>query len=171
MFPLFRSTQKVCSYECSLIHIEREKERKKRDSENIDKLIQEKKDRSRLPTALKTTKQVVHEYVRLRDEGKPCISCGTPYKDDFDAGHFYPSGKFTSIRFDLDNISGQCQKCNRMNEGEFELYSLNLPNRIGQERYDSLVKRAELSKKFTKKWTLFELKEIREQIKKLKSEL
>ena len=167
-FSPYNSLQKVCGVDCSIKYAEN---KRKEDLDNVKKWTKEKKERDRLPTSLKQTKLVVHEYIRLRDVGKECISCGTPYKSDFDAGHFYSANKFTALKFDLDNISGQCIQCNRFKEGEFEMYSLNLPNRIGKERYDALVKRAELSKKFTKKWTLFELSEIRKNVKELTKQL
>ena len=132
---------------------------------DLDKFAKEINERKNLSSHLAQTKKIVHEYIRKRDEGKPCISCNAPYNNTFDAGHFYPAGKFTALKFDLDNIHGQCQQCNRYNEGEFERYSLTLPNRIGHERYDNLVKRAKTNLKYTKKWTRTELKEIQKDVK------
>jgi hypothetical protein len=42
-----------------------------------------------------------------------------------------------------------------------------LPKRIGKVRFDNLVKLAEVDKQFSKVWNLENLKEIRENIKKL----
>jgi len=165
LFVPFKTTQVVCDYKCAIAYAKTLKKQKKEDSKMIDKLIKEKKDRNKLSTYLENTKTIVHKYIRLRDEGKPCISCGTPYKKDFDAGHFYPAGKFTSLKFNFDNIHGQCIQCNRRNEGEFEMYSLSLPNRIGIESYQKLVKRAETSIKTIKKWSREELKQIQNEAK------
>jgi hypothetical protein len=160
-FTPFNSLQKVCSVTCA---IKLTNKIKKENEETIELLVKKKKERVALGTLIGYTKTKVHKYVRERDKGKPCISCGCNYSDDFDAGHFYPSSKFTSIKFDLDNIHGQCIQCNRYKEGNFEMYSLNLPNRIGIDNYNKLVKRAKNSKKVVKKWNREELKAIQKEI-------
>lgn len=164
----YNSLQKVCSPGCAISYT---KNKKESDKQLIDGLIKESKERKKIQSHLNIAKTFVHRYIRLRDYGKPCISCGCQYNESFDAGHFYPAGKFTELKFNLDNINCQCQKCNRYNEGEFEKYSLSLPNRIGIKRYNTLVSLAENSVKTIKKWTREELKEIitnvKEQIQKL----
>jgi len=163
LFTPYNSLQIVCSPLCAISFTKKKKEN---DIKKIDTLILEKRQKQSLSRNLKNTVQIVHKYIRQRDIGKPCISCGCNYKDDFDAGHFYPAGKFTELKFDLDNIHGQCIQCNRFKEGEFEMYSLSLPNRIGIERYKELVKRAENSIKTFKKWNKEELKQIQNEVKK-----
>ena len=167
----YRTTQNVCDWKCAIEYAKTVKKQKADDSKLIDKLIKEKKDKNKLSTYLENTKTIVHKYIRLRDKGKPCISCGTPYKSDFDAGHFYSAGKFTALKFDLDNIHGQCIQCNRYKEGNELMYSLSLPKRIGIQSYQKLVKRAEMSIKTIKKWGRLELTKIqndtKEKIKKI----
>jgi len=162
LFTPYNSLQKVCSPGCAISYT---KKKKANDIKLINGLIEDKKQQRKLQSHLNITKTLVHRYVRQRDYGKPCISCGTPYKDDFDAGHFYPAGKFTSLKFDLDNIHAQCIQCNRYKEGEFEMYSLKLPSRIGKQRYQELVKRADMSIKTVKKWNRDELKIIIKYVK------
>jgi len=166
LFVPYRTTQTVCSTSCAIKNAKAKEKKRQEDSEHIDKLIKEKKDRNKLSTYLENTKTIVHKYIRLRDKGKPCISCGAPYKSDFDAGHFYPAGKFTALKFNLNNIHGQCIQCNRYNEGNFEMYSLSLPNRIGDKEYQKLVKMAEKSIKDVKKWSREELKHIQNEAKR-----
>jgi protein-arginine kinase activator protein McsA len=125
----------------------------------------EKKELTRLKLMLNTTKTKVHAYVRNRDIGLNCISCNTPYSDDFQAGHFYPAGSFETLKFHLDNINGQCVQCNLFKDGNFENYSLNLPKRIGLENYQNLVQLAEIDKQFQKVWTVEKLKEIQKLLK------
>jgi protein-arginine kinase activator protein McsA len=121
--------------------------------------------------ALLVTKTVLHAYVRERDKFKNCISCGCQWNDKFQAGHFYAAGSFETLKFNLDNINGQCQKCNLFDSGNFDNYALNLPNRIGLERYNELVKLAGIDKQFIKVWNLENLREIRENIKILKKSI
>ena len=133
--------------------------------ENATKAHIEKKG---IAGALLITKTVVHAYVRKRDLGKPCISCGCNWNSDFQAGHFYAAGSFETLKFNLDNIHGQCQKCNLFESGKFDQYALRLPERIGIERYNNLVAKASIDKQFEKVWDLESLKEIRNHIKSLK---
>ena len=127
------------------------------------------KEKKGIAGALLITKTVVHAYVRQRDKGKHCISCGCNWNIDFQAGHFYAAGSFETLRFDLDNIHGQCQKCNLYLNGNFDNYALRLPDRIGIERYNNLVAKAQIDKQFSKVWNLENLKEIVDNIKKLKT--
>jgi hypothetical protein len=133
----------------------------------LEKAHKEHKEKKGIAGALLITKTVVHAYVRKRDEGKNCISCNCQWNNEFQAGHYYAAGSFETLRFNLDNISGQCKQCNLHLEGNFQNYTLNLPKRIGSDRFDNLVKLAEIDKQFSKVWNLENLKEIRENIKKL----
>jgi hypothetical protein len=133
----------------------------------FEKAHKEHNEKKGIAGALLVTKTLVHAYVRKRDEGKPCISCGCQWNDKFQAGHYYPGGSFETLKFNLDNINGQCEQCNLFKSGNFENYTLNLPKRIGIDRFDNLVKLAEIDKQFSKVWNLQNLKEIRDNIKKL----
>ena len=125
----------------------------------------ENKAKTALKLALSNTKTIVHKFVRERDKYKPCISCGAEWNHNFQAGHFYPAGSFETLKFNIDNINGQCEQCNLYKSGNFENYSLNLPKRIGQNRYEELVKLAEIDKHFSKVWTVEKLKEIQKNLK------
>ena len=57
----------------------------------------------------------VNKYIRLRDVGKECISCGTPLVAEqlgggFDVGHYRSRGAAPHLRFYTLNIHGQCKK-------------------------------------------------------------
>jgi hypothetical protein len=54
------------------------------------------------------------QFIRKRDEHKPCITCGSYSKKD--CGHFI-SRRFEATRYDEQNSHGQCQKCNRFEYG------------------------------------------------------
>lgn len=137
----------------------------------FEKAEKELKEKKGISGALLVTKTLVHAYVRERDKYKPCISCGGQWNDTFQAGHFYAAGSFETLRFNLDNIHGQCEKCNLFESGNFENYSLKLPYRIGIKKYNDLQSLASIDKQFTKVWNLENLKEIRDKIKILKKSL
>lgn len=134
----------------------------------LEQAAKEHKERNNINTHLNTTKDVVHAHVRKRDEGKPCISCGTPWHKDFQAGHYYKAELYTSLKFDTDNIHGQCVQCNIRLEGNLNSYELNLPDRIGKQAFNRLKQRARQDKLQVKKWTRQELSDIRKKIKQLK---
>lgn len=139
------STQKVCSPECAF-KLSREQSRKAQ--EKRDK-AERQKTRQRM-TALKEKNKTKHElnkeaqaavnkYIRLRDEGKECISCGTPLVSEqlgggFDAGHYRSRGAAPHLRFYTLNIHGQCKKCNRYHGGNVHEYRIRLIERLGAEK-------------------------------------
>lgn len=88
---------------------------------------------------LNELQKVFNTYIRARDEGKPCISCGKSLRGKFDAGHFFSVGAYPNLRFNEDNVHGQCVACNQHKHGNVNEYSLQLPMRIGQSRFDDLL--------------------------------
>lgn len=55
------------------------------------------------------------KFIRLRDEGKPCITCGN-LRERMEAGHFMGRGN-QATRYDEKNVHGQCSPCNRFQGG------------------------------------------------------
>lgn len=127
----------------------------------LQKGFEEKKNRDKLTNLLKSVKDTCHKYIRLRDKGKPCISCGQPWHKDFQAGHLYKSELFSTIRFNELNINGQCRKCNLMREGNESEYMLRLPKRIGEELFSDLQCLAEIDHRRNHKWDREKLIKIR----------
>lgn len=140
----------------------------RKDFENFKK---EKKYEDGLATLLNSVKNTCHKYIRLRDKGKPCISCGNPYKENHQAGHFYKAELYSTIKFNEYNINGQCEKCNLREEGNESGYRINLPYRIGNEKFKELNKLAEFDKKIFHKWDREVLKGIRNYYTKKIKEL
>ena len=161
--PTYSSVQMVCSPKCAIEYTKQ----KKKNKQVLDKAKKERNDEKRLKTALKTTELAVHKYIRERDKGKPCISCGKPWQPTFQAGHLFSRKQYGGLKYHLDNIHGQCEYCNLRLEGNVTEYTLRLPERIGSDRFDKLIKLARLEKKYVKKWTLYELEEIRKNLPKL----
>ncbi len=106
-----------------------------------------------------------HKYIRNRDRGKPCISCGR--HTTLQAGHYYSAGQHPSVRFNPDNVHGQCLSCNYYKHGNLINYSNNLIDRIGQKRFQNLKLKIDLSKRSRFKWDKFYLIEIIEKYKAL----
>jgi len=122
-----------------------------------------KKEKSKLKESLKTHKdylsdlqKVFNKWIRLRDRNEPCISCNKRLTGKFDAGHLFSVGAYPNIRFNEDNVHGQCVACNQHRHGNVNEYMVNLPKRIGQERFNKLLQ----DRNTTLKLTIPEIKEM-----------
>jgi len=107
---------------------------------------------------VKKLQPIFNKFIRLRDEGKPCISCGE-YKE-LQAGHFFAVGGYAGLRFDEDNVHGECSKCNCFDESHLISYSENLKEKIGEYDYNLLKQRAKDYKKNGYKFGRGELREL-----------
>ena len=162
-FKPFRTTQKVCSGSCAIEYAKVQEKAKKR--KKIRKWQREK--RIELMTHkdwLKKLQVIFNRYIRDRDKDKPCVSCGKPLIGKFDAGHFYSVGSTPELRFNEDNVHGQCVECNQHLHGNLIEYAERLPGRIGPERFERLKEAKNKSKKLT-------IPEIRDLIEEYKTKL
>ena len=104
---------------------------------------------------VKIAQQVFNKYIRERDKGLKCISCGKkPLKEN--AGHFFNANNHWNVRFDEYNVHLQCEHCNTFLSGNLINYRDNLIKKIGIEQYKELEERSNITRKFT----VEELKEI-----------
>jgi hypothetical protein len=127
----------------------------------LEQASTDRKDRAKLNTLLSNVKISCHEYIRLRDKGKPCVSCETPFLPNFQAGHFYKAELYSNLKFDEKNISGQCQKCNLRKEGNESGYRAGIIQRHGMDYLKYLDDKAKAYKKNDYHWDRIELEEIR----------
>lgn len=115
-----------------------------------------------------------NEFIRLRDAGQPCISCGKHDAEvagqvpgGWDCGHYRTVGACPELRFEPLNCARQCQHCNRNLSGNVAEYRIRLAQRIGAEKLAWLE-----GPHPARKDTIDELKAIkadcRAKIKKLK---
>ena len=142
--------------------------------QNDRKWRQEKKERTeRLKTRsnwMNDLQKVFNEYIRERDKGKPCISCGTSLiGKQAHASHYFSVGAYPNLRVNEDNVHNACEHCNIHLHGNHAEYSIRLPKRIGQERFNALI---ESRNSHYLKLTVDEIKEMitfyRLKIKELK---
>lgn len=112
-----------------------------------------------LSTLVRKLDGVFSEYIRLRDSRQfgyrafRCISCGQikPY-EKADCGHFI-SRKHMATRFDESNCNAECSYCNRFSADHLIAYQENLKRKIGENRFNLLMARGHM----TKKWSAYEL--------------
>lgn len=79
------------------------------------------------------TQAVVNAYIRVRDSGRGCISCGRVGLP-LEAGHYKTVGAFPELRFNYDNIHGQCADCNRHKPVSPVQFRVGMVERIGEAR-------------------------------------
>jgi hypothetical protein len=77
----------------------------------------------------KTLSISINKLVKLIDENKPCISCGS--YEPLEAGHFKSVGAFVNMQWYIHNIHGQCHYCNQHLSGNSKAYRIGLERRYG----------------------------------------
>jgi hypothetical protein len=150
-FQPHSTTQRVCSPKCALelAKLDREKaERKKTGLRKVE--LRSRRD------WLKLAQVPCNQFVRMRDDKDPCISCGRHHTGQYHSGHYLSAGACPELRFHEDNIHKQCSACNNHKSGNITLYRINLIKKIGLERVEWLEGPHEPAK-----WTIDQLKEIR----------
>ncbi|HFT4489459.1 TPA: recombination protein NinG [Klebsiella pneumoniae] len=94
----------------------------------------------------KEAQSAFNRYIRIRDEGKPCVSCGNPLigKSNYltgsaiDASHYRSRGAASHLKFNVFNVHSACTRCNRQLSGNAVEYRIRLIDRIGLERVERL---------------------------------
>lgn len=109
------------------------------------------------PELAKEAQQEFNAWVRARDEGLPCISCGRHHQGQWHAGHYLSVGARPELRFVELNVHRQCAPCNTHLSGNAILYRKGLIERIGSGGVEWLEGPHELPK-----WTHDELRAIRD---------
>ena len=90
--------------------------------------------------ARKKAQAAFNTYIRERDRGLPCVSCGHPDDNTRQrhAGHYRPAGSNPALRFDERNCHGQCVRCNAYLSGNLAAYREELIRRIGLAEVERL---------------------------------
>ena len=153
--PIYTTAQSTCSLNCAIEHTAQKKSKAWNERKKVLK-----DELTTVQDLMKVAQQVFNKYIRLRDEGNLCISCGKiPKKSN--AGHFYSAGGHFSVRFDERNVHLQCEYCNSFLSGNLLPYRENLLAKLGFEKFESLSAEAMKTRKFTRE----ELKKIIETYK------
>jgi gamma-glutamylcyclotransferase (GGCT)/AIG2-like uncharacterized protein YtfP len=135
--PTISTLQATCTkVSCVLQYAKRSKA--KEASEEIKRMREKIKTLSDYRRELQ---QVFNKFIRLRDKDKPCISCSRKLGTKYDAGHYFSVGSYPNLRFDEDNVHGQCVECNQHKHGNLIEYGERLQDRIGEEAFDKLYMR------------------------------
>ena len=158
--PTYNSVQTTCSYQCAIKYAQKQREKKEKKDWNKRKKVLKEKVKTK-SDYLKEAQAIFNTYIRLRDENKGCISCGVDLRGrKYDAGHYRSVGGNPQLRFDLNNVHGQCVYCNRHLHGNLVDYRIRLIKRIGLEAVEKLEQDNE-----PKNYTIPELILLKEEYK------
>lgn len=162
-FVPFNSMQAWCSPACGYV-ISQEKLARKREKERISR---KRENAMAKRLFLENDKKHVrkgavaylHKWILWRDRGLDCIACGKSLSGKkVNASHYMPAGMNSAVKFHEDNIHAGCVQCNMCKSGNLVPYRINLLKRIGSDRVEWLE-----SQRQVKKWTIEELREIRQE--------
>lgn len=140
----------ACSIACSAEWAKRQREKREREEMRADRVVKRAKLEAMKtkPQLTKEAQKAFNKYVRARDIGKPCISCGKQMQHDssaigggahdVDCGHYRSVGSAPHLRFDQRNAHAQCVHCNRYRSGNAVDYRIGLIARIGLDAVEAL---------------------------------
>lgn len=161
-----RAMQSVCDWKCGLElqRLAREKKAAKEAKEKRAENREAKKKLKRRGDYVKEAQAAFNAWVRARDAGLPCISCGrgdgqVAYQSvggSWDAGHYRSVGSCPELRFEPLNVHKQCKQCNNNKSGNVVEYRINLVKRIGKDKVEWLEGPHE-----PKKYTIEQLEDIK----------
>ena len=156
---------RFCCYEHATKWAQEKAEREFMRKLNKETKEKEKADRQRhrerkealRPRAwyLKEAQKWFNKFIRLRDTGNPCISCGRSTGAKINAGHYRSVGSCPELRYEELNCHLQCEHCNSYKSGNIEHYRPALIKKIGQDKVDWIE-----GPHKPKKYTIDDLKEI-----------
>lgn len=140
---------------------EREEAKRARAAAKVERAETKRRRRAMRPIRefVAEAQAAFNAWVRARDEGLPCISCGTLNPPAlgpggaWDAGHFLSRGAHPEKRFMEDNVHRQCKSCNAGSAKNpakaltvSQNYAAELIRRIGPERYAKVLEPVPLVK-------------------------
>jgi gamma-glutamylcyclotransferase (GGCT)/AIG2-like uncharacterized protein YtfP len=132
--PKYSTMQATCeNIECMIAYSSKQKDKKTKAE---FKAIKERN--KSVSQWRKELQQVFNQYIRLRDQGKGCISCGKQLQGKYDAGHYFSVGSYPNLRFNESNVHGQCVGCNQHKHGNLLEYAIGIEKRIGKSKLEEL---------------------------------
>jgi len=153
-----RLGQAVCSPACALATKDHNQVKARKaiaDRERREIKVRKEKLKSRADH-LKDTQHAFNAWIRERDAGQPCISCGTTADVQYCAGHYRTTAAAPELRFEPLNVHLQCNRnCNMGQSGNLLGYRPRLIEKIGLEAVEWLEGPHE-----PKKYTIDELKAL-----------
>lgn len=171
VFIPFRSTATVCSPACAEAWSAKQRAAKEARAKRDDrKSLRDRMEKAKTRGEhLRELQAAFNAWIRARDAGQPCISCGRFHQGQWHAGHYRSVGSEPALRFEPDNVHLQCAPCNTHLSGNLIPYRVNLIKKIGADRVDWLE-----GPHSAKKLTIAEIQEMkafyRAEVRRMKKE-
>ena len=146
-----RMGQLVCRPACAMARVRQANKAERASIKARKEAIKSKADWAR------EAQTAFNAWIRARDEGLPCISCGRHHQGQWHAGHYLSTGARPELRYTESNVHRQCAPCNTHLAGNAVLYRIGLINRIGADAVEWLEGPHELPK-----WTADDYRAIRD---------
>ena len=143
-FAPFNSLQFSCSVPCALEYAKKQREG---DAQREEKRLQAAKRKRNREARVKLksrsqwlaeAQQAFNAYIRERDKGLPCVSCGKYHSGQMHAGHYRTTKAAAEIRFSEFNCHLQCAPCNNHLSGNIIEYRKSLLQCYGERIVDWL---------------------------------
>lgn len=169
LFVPQRLGQAVCSPKCGLAikDVNQAKAKKSLDQVGRADIKVRKEALKSRADHLKDTQHAFNAWIRQRDIGQPCISCGTTADVQYCAGHYRTTAAAPELRFEPLNVNLQCNRnCNMGKSGNLLGYRPGLIKKIGVEAVEWLEGPHE-----AKKYTVEELKAMTAEYRAMTREL
>ena len=153
-FNPIRPLQAVCTPRCAVRELKVKKNAQKADLRARKEKLKSRSDH------LREAQAIFNKYIRIRDKGLACISCGRNTGSKVNAGHYLAVGSHPELRFNEENVHLQCEHCNTYLSGNQLAYRLALIDRIGIDRVEWLEGKHE-----PVKYTVDEIQHIKQTYK------
>ena len=132
--------QKVCGMTCAIAMsakvVEKRLSKARKEDAKYTKAQRDKlKTRSQW---MKEAQAAFNAFIRARDDGLPCISCGRMHNGKWNAGHYRSTAAAPELRLDERNVHRQCEPCNSHLSGNIIEYRKGLIVRFGSAYVESL---------------------------------
>jgi len=165
-----------CSFECGKDYalIKSNAARQRLDNKaNKAAKVKHTADKERVKTKAKWLQELqvlVNQYVRIRDCNDGCISCdkGPTWGGQWHCSHYFSRGHSSSLRFNLWNMHKSCSVCNNHLSGNIESYTPKLIIKIGESKYNYMVRHKSDIRVYDVKWIRQAIKIARKAVKRKK---
>ncbi len=166
-FQPFRPLQVCCGHVCAIEKAQKDRAKKEMKSAASERReIREAKQKAKSRSEwMKEAQAAFNAWIRYRDSGQPCISCGRHHTGQYHAGHYRTVGANPELRFEENNVHLQCAPCNNHLHGNLINYRIGLIKKIGLELVEWLEGDHQ-----PKKYSIDDLREIKDRYKKLLKE-
>jgi 5-methylcytosine-specific restriction endonuclease McrA len=136
LFVPMRLGQAVCSPACAIKDAPANRDKAHKALADVGRReikVRKEKLKSR-GDHLADTQKAFNAWIRERDMGLPCVSCGRHHDGQWQAGHFKSVGGHPALRYEPLNVWRQCAPCNTHKSGDLLNYRVELVRRIGEDK-------------------------------------